>query len=186
MKGAGYEGPTLSVPEVWEMNMIPEILFFRRNPEYMRLYAKNIMEQESLYAEAQRNKHGPDSKSIICNNWDDAQLIFDSNEENIAVEEVLNSMHNLRYLGFSNRFLVQNINEIHPAIVEACTDYFIGYVNTTGSLRLDEDAREKLEINRQNREQRGQRVFVPYLHVSQDNPKGSTFYPADPLCAGWG
>jgi hypothetical protein len=185
VKGAGYEGSALSVPDVWEMGLLPEIPFFRRNPEYMRLYAKNLMEQEALYAEALKTKT-QDSKVILHNRWDDAQLIFNNNDENIAVQEVLNSMHNLRYLGLSNTFCVQNLSEIHPAIVEACTDFFIGYVNTLGSLKIEDDAREKVELNRNKREQRGQRVYVPYLHITQDNPKGTTFYPADPLCGGWG
>jgi hypothetical protein len=59
-------------------------------------------------------------------------------------------------------------------------------VNTLGSLKIEDDAREKVELNRNKREQRGQRVYVPYLHITQDNPKGTTFYPADPLCGGWG
>lgn len=189
LKEGGYEGQTLSIPDVWEMNMLPETPFFQRNPEYGRLYANDGMNQETIYAQAFKAKNGLRAPLLIKNIWEDCATLFNKGDTNYAVDTLIDNINLQRAnCEFSNDFLVQDLNEISPRIIRACTDFFIGYILSLTPLKdiVDDRALDKIEHNKNHKEIRGNRIYVPYVHINSENPAGTTFYPADPLCGGWG
>lgn len=177
--------------KVWDQDNPPIVTFpmCQRNSDYMSIYAKVIIEQQMRFSIYMRSKG---KRVKIVNIWDDCQLFLDkrSDSNNPGKESIKESIRAGRDKGFNNIFVIQDDSDFTTEIMNGCTEYFIGNVNSTRALPIHEDQKWMVEDNRIKLREvplpNGYSVkYIPYLHIPRNSLDSTTFYPADPNCGGY-
>lgn len=177
----------MDLEEVWDQGKVATITFNNQNPEYMKIYVAKIIQQEYQYAERNLNKG-----IKILNIFDDCQLYLNQEapDNNPANKAVINTLKMGRTRGINSIFTIQSMVDFNYAIYDALTGIFAGYIRDFANASLINEHKQVITENRK----RFREVPLPngytqktvaYYHIPTNDNLATTFYPADPNCAGY-